>query len=178
MKRDHSTIYKIVLSAVVGALYFSLTVAFLPLSYGLVQFRFSEALCLLPFYAPSTAVGLFVGCLLANFFSPNANLLLDIVLGSLATLGAAVWTSRIKRRMLSPLPTILVNAVVVGAILSFSAGVPADAFLLALLVNGGQVALGETVITYALGIPLLYSLSRISYFRQLFPAKFEAMERG
>jgi len=65
------------------------------LTYGPIQLRFSEALCVLPFLFPATAPGLFVGCLAANLLSPYGPL--DIVVGSLATLIAAVWTSRVKR---------------------------------------------------------------------------------
>ena len=36
------------------------------LAYGPVQFRFSEALTVLPFLFPGTWPGLFVGCLVAN----------------------------------------------------------------------------------------------------------------
>lgn len=72
------------------------------LTYGPIQLRFSEALCVLPFLFPATAPGLFVGCLAANLLSPYGPL--DIVVGSLATLIAAVWTSRVKRRWLAPLP--------------------------------------------------------------------------
>ena len=72
------------------------------LTYGPIQLRFSEALCVLPFLFPATVPGLFVGCLAANLLSPYGPL--DIVVGSLATLIAAVWTSRVRRRWLAPLP--------------------------------------------------------------------------
>ena len=42
-------------SAVVGAAYAVLTVALAPISYGALQFRLSEALCILPYFIPGTA---------------------------------------------------------------------------------------------------------------------------
>ena len=88
------------------------------LTYGPIQLRFSEALCVLPFLFPATAPGLFVGCLAANLLSPYGPL--DIVVGSLATLIAAVWTSRVKRRWLAPLPPVVCNTVLVGFTIAFA----------------------------------------------------------
>ena len=48
------------------------------ITYGPIQCRFSEALCVLPFFLPETAWGLGVGCLIANLLSPYG--VLDIVL--------------------------------------------------------------------------------------------------
>ena len=83
---------KLTFAAVVGALYAALTIALAPISYGPLQFRVSEVLCILPFFFPFTAWGLFVGCALANLF--GSGLLPDIVFGSLATLLAALCTSK------------------------------------------------------------------------------------
>ena len=53
-------------AAVVGAAYASLTMFLGPAAYLPVQLRLSEALCVLPFFMPCTAWGLFVGCAMAN----------------------------------------------------------------------------------------------------------------
>ena len=60
---------KLILPAVVGALYAALTMLLAPISYGNLQFRISEALCVLPVFFPYTSVGLFLGCALANTIS-------------------------------------------------------------------------------------------------------------
>ena len=170
----------IVFSALIGALYVALTVAFAPISYAIVQFRLAEALCLLPFYAPETAFGLFVGCLLANILSPIGGPMYipDIILGSLATLISAVVVSRMKTRWMTPLPVILANALIVGAELSYFSdylyGKHIPFFVTAL-----SVGLGELAVCALLGLPMLYALSRIPYFRRLFPRRFdEIIMRG
>jgi uncharacterized membrane protein len=150
-------------SAVVGALYAALTVCFAPLGFGLVQFRFAEALCLLPFYAPETVPGLFLGCLLANLFSPFGPL--DIVGGSLATLLAALAVARVRRRALTPVPVVLLNALLVGGVLAYELRVP---YVWAAV----QVGFGELAVCAVLGLPLLYALSRVPSFRRMFPRKF------
>ena len=54
------------LGSLTAALYAVLTVLLAPLSYGPVQFRFSEALTLLPYFLPEAIPGLAVGCLVAK----------------------------------------------------------------------------------------------------------------
>ena len=102
--------------ALTGAMYAALTMVLAPISYGGVQLRISEVLTLLPFFLPETAIGLFVGCALANTISTAG--LLDIVFGSLATLLAALWTQHTRRKWLAPLPPVVCNAVIVGAIVT------------------------------------------------------------
>ena len=53
-------------SAVIAARYAALTLALYPISFGAVQFRVSEALCILPAFVPFTAWGLWAGCAIAN----------------------------------------------------------------------------------------------------------------
>ena len=87
---------KLATAAVVGACYAVLTMILAPISYGAVQFRVSEALCILPFFMPCTAWGLFGGSdHIANLLTGN---IFDIVFGSLATLAAALITAEIGRR--------------------------------------------------------------------------------
>lgn len=75
---------KLAAAAVVGAAYAALTLVLAPISFGLVQFRVSEALCILPAFVPCTAWGLWAGCAIANLAGGYG--LPDIVFGSLATL--------------------------------------------------------------------------------------------
>ena len=48
-------------AAIVGAAYAVLTMALAPISYGAIQLRVSEVLCILPYFMPCTAWGLFIG---------------------------------------------------------------------------------------------------------------------
>ena len=100
------------LAAVLAAVYAALTITLPVPQYGAVQIRFAEALTVLPFLFPDATPGLFVGCIIANLFSP---FVLDVVFGSMATLLACLWTSRMTSRWLAPLPPVLCNAVIVGA---------------------------------------------------------------
>lgn len=139
----------------IAALYVVLTylAGVMNLAYGPVQFRFSEALTVLPFLFPEAIPGLFVGCIVSNLISPYG--VLDLVVGSLATLIAAVWTNRCGKRWFAPMPPVVANALLVGAMIAwYEAGFGAG-FVPAFAYNALTVGLGELVVCYVLGLPLL-----------------------
>ncbi|MDD4714983.1 MAG: QueT transporter family protein [Oscillospiraceae bacterium] len=152
---------QLAISAVVGAAYAALTLIFLPIAFGPVQCRVSEALCVLPFFFPGSVWGLFVGCILSNLVGGYG--ILDIVFGSLATLLAAWCTSKIRVRWLAPLPPVLINGIVVGAMLAKVLS-PGN-FLQSFFLFGAQVAAGELLAAYVLGLPILYILPKIPFFK-------------
>ena len=112
----HKNTQKLTLAAMTAAAYAALSLlgAVFGLTFGPIQVRFSEALCLLPFLFPETAWGLGVGCLIANLFSPYGAL--DIVVGSLSTLIAALLTARCRSPWTAALPPVVCNMVLVGAV--------------------------------------------------------------
>ena len=78
-RQDHTK--SLVRGAIIAAIYAALTLALAPISYGAGQLRVAEALTVLPFVMPRSAVpGLFVGCLLANLFGGGG--IWDIVFGA------------------------------------------------------------------------------------------------
>ena len=164
------TVQKLATAGVVGAAYAALALfgSIFGVTYGPIQCRFSEALCVLPFLFPETAWGLGIGCLIANLFSTVS--VLDIVIGTAATLLACLLTTRIKKPWLAPLPTILVNAVMVGAMLSWLY-MPSEQFWYGLLVFGGEVGAGEAAVLYVLGIPLYYAMKKTNFIEKLLHPK-------
>ncbi len=162
------TTRKLAAAAMTAAAYAALTMLLAPISYGPVQCRVSEALCVLPALMPCTAWGLFIGCAAANLISSAG--LLDVVFGSLATLGAGLCAAVIgKRGTLRPLPwgrcalvclmPAVWNGPIIGGVIAW-ATVPADIFWESAALFGAQVAAGELVAVFALGLPLLRLLPR------------------
>ena len=98
------TIRDLTLAALIAAVYAVLTVALPIPQYSGVQLRVAEAMTVLPFLFPAATPGLFVGCIIANLFSPYP---LDILCGSAATLIACLMTQRMPNRWLAPLPPVL-----------------------------------------------------------------------
>ena len=166
------------LAALVAALYAVLSYFgnIFGLTYGPIQCRFSEALCVLPFLFPATVPGLFLGCLITNLMSTVGPL--DIIFGSLATLLAAAWTARARSRLTAPLPPVVCNGVIVGAMIAWYEVGFGPGFWAAFAFNGATVALGELIACYVLGSLLLTLLPRISFFRDLIPADRLARAEG
>lgn len=111
---------------------------------------------MLCWFTPSAVWAVTLGCFAANLFSP---LPLDIVFGTLATLVGCIGAEKCKNVWLMPIPVILANTVIVGGELSW-AFMPRELFWEGLLINGIQVAIGETAVLYVLGVPLLQVLRR------------------
>lgn len=142
----------------IAALYVALTYfsSLFGLANGAIQFRISEALCILPIFLPEAVPGLFVGCLISNLIT-SANVF-DIIFGSLATLIGAVGARLLRKlpaRLLwtATLPTVLSNMLIVPPVLIFAYGVT-DAYLwLVLTVGIGEIVcagVGGTVLGYSL----------------------------
>lgn len=140
-------------AAVIAAIYAALTIMLAPLSYGPMQVRISEALTILPLFTPAAIPGLFVGCLVSNFLSPYG--VIDVICGSSATLLAALGSYLLRNKpILVPLPPVIVNAVIIGAMLHYAYGVP-NLFLLMVWVGVGQF-----IACYIIGYPLLRYLKK------------------
>lgn len=136
------------------------------LTFGPLNFRFAEALTVLPFLFPAATPGLFVGCVIVNLLSPYGPM--DVVVGSAATLIAAIWTGKVRNRWLAPLPPVICNTVMVGFVIGWAeANGFTAAFPMAWLVNGVSAGLGELGVCYILGMLLLEVLPKVSYFRPM-----------
>ena len=139
--------------SMMAALYAAVSIVLLPISFGAVQVRLSEALTILPVYTPLGVWGVTLGCLITNAYgvSVGANILgaADIVIGTSATLVAALMTGwlrnfRIKGMPIAAtIPPVLVNAVVIGAELTFAE--TGKIFSPLLWINMFQVGLGQLI---------------------------------
>ncbi len=112
---------RLVEAAMIAAIYTVLTyaAAALNLAYQGVQFRFSEALTILPVFTSAAIPGLFVGCLIGNIL--GGAILPDIIVGSIATLLGAVFTYLLRNhsKWLAPLPPILANTILIPFVLYY-----------------------------------------------------------
>ena len=160
----------IVQGAMIAAMYVALTHAqnfLLPNSASMaIQFRASEALCVLAFFTPAAIPGLTIGCLLFNL-TFSAALPLDFLVGSGATLLATggMWLSR--RLTIQKLPILglllpaVFNALLVGWELTTYIG---GGYWL----NALYVAIGEAAVLLTLGVLLYCGLKKRNMDRRLF----------
>ena len=131
-----------------------------------IQFRLSEALCILAFFTPAAALGLAVGCLIFNLTFAAA-LPLDYLVGTLATYLAAkaMWHTRYltlgKLPLVGLLMPALTNALLVGLELTVYIG---GGFWF----NAGSVALGEAAVLLVLGSALYAAMKKRRLDTRLF----------
>ena len=152
----------LVQGALIAALYVALTMMFAPISFGPVQFRISEALCILPFFTPAAIPGLFLGCLISNLL--GTAVIMDVICGSLATLIGAVGSYWLRQhKYLVCLPPILANTLIIPWVLRYAYG-STDLVPFMML----TVGIGEVLAIGVLGKGLLALLERDKYviFRQ------------
>lgn len=154
------------------------------LAWGPVQFRVSEALCVLALFTPAAVPGLTLGCVIANVANialSGAGMLgmLDVVFGSLATCAGAAFTWKFRSRpALALAGPVFANALIVPAYLplllqgigfytipftsiSLDGAYP-FMYLFGLVATG----LGEAVIMYVLGYPLARSLEKTPFVKR------------
>lgn len=154
-RTKNMTVRELVRGAIIAAVYALLTIVLAPISSGLIQCRVSEAMSVLPYFTFSAVPGLFIGCLIANLLTGAP--IYDVLFGSLATLFAAYMTYFLRKRApkwLAPLPSVLVNALVVGALLTYVYQVGVGYW-----VATGYVAIGQAIACFALGLPLMSLLN-------------------
>ena len=157
---------KIAVAAMIAAAYAVITILFSFSSYGLIQYRIAEALTILPAFSSTYVFSIFIGCLVSNLLSPYG--WLDILVGSLASLIAAVLTyyigkSNLKfKKYLAPIPPVIVNALMVGGLLYYEQASPTLGLAIA------QVGGGELVCAYGLGVLLYTFIEKKAQLKGLF----------
>lgn len=152
------------------------------LAWGPIQFRVSEALCVLALFTPAAIPGLTLGCVIANVMNiviSGTGMLgmLDVVFGSLATFAGALFTWKMRRHPLVALAgPVLANALIVPAYLPlllqgvgfytipFTTISLDNSWLLMYLFGLVTTGVGEAVIMYVLGYPLARSLAKTPMF--------------
>ena len=120
---------------------------------------------------PCTAWGLFIGCAVANLLTGN---IFDIVFGSLATLAAALLTAALGRRKhtlansaLACLMPVVFNALIVGAVITAAyEGMNLFQHFGVFAMNAAYLGLGEAIVLYVLGLPLMRYLPGKKFFKE------------
>ena len=176
-------------TAMIAAVYAAATLVALLLLQGLawgpVQFRISEAVTVLAVLTPEAVPGLAVGCVLANLIALAVNGtgalgLLDVVFGSVATLVGALWCWKMRRRpKLALLGPVLANALIVPAYLPlllqglgyytipFTDIALDGAYIPMYLFGVIATGIGEALVMYVLGLPLLKALQKSGVAKRL-----------
>lgn len=121
MKSQKISKKQLALNALYISLYVILTIILQPFSYGPIQVRISEALCILPLYDKLSVISITLGCLLANAYNGN---IYDIIFGTLATLIGLVLTYLLRKKnfFIATAPTLISNAIIIPFVLKYGYG--------------------------------------------------------
>ena len=158
MNMKNLSVRRLVRCAVIAAVYVVVCLVLAPFSYGAVQVRVAEALCLLPVFGAEYIVGVTLGCFLANLLGSTV---VDVVFGTLATLLACLVTYKLRdirvKGLAIPasLPPVVFNMIIVGVFeitFFFSDGAPTA--MLAVF-NAVTVGIGELISCTILGVALV-----------------------
>lgn len=155
------------------------------LAWGPIQFRISEALCVIALFTPAAIPGLTIGCVLANLINTiicgtGALGLLDVVFGSLATLIGALFCWKLRSRPAVAISSfVIANALIVPAYLPIIlqglgfytipfTDISIDGAFWAMYVFGViSIGIGEALVIYVLGLPLSKLLAKSGIFKPL-----------
>ena len=156
-------------AAVIAALYVALTYVSnaLGLAYGAIQFRLSEILTVLPLFTPAAIPGLTIGCIIANITSPFG--IVDILCGSIATLLAALCTRALRNirfrdlPVLSVIPPVLFNMVIIGLEIWALNGKTAELFFVSAL----EIGAGQLVMCVLIGLPFARVIKNSGVFEKI-----------
>ena len=159
-----SSTIKLARAGITACSYLVLSLITLPIMGGAIQFRISEALCVLPLIFPETAFGLFVGCMLSNLLGACAPL--DVVFGSLITLIAGIITYFIGKRIknttikvfVGGIFPVLLNAFLLPVIWQFAYGILEYAYLLQVLF----LIISQSLSIYGLGFVVYVNIKKIN----------------
>ncbi len=126
--------------AIIAALYVVLTyfIAAFNLANGAIQFRISEALCILPIFTPAAIPGVTLGCLISNIITGCS--IFDIIFGTLATLIGAFGTYFLRKtKFISTLPPVLSNMIIIPLLLKYAYGLDDAWWWLVITVGAGEI---------------------------------------
>lgn len=168
--------YKIAMAAVIAALYAALTYAqnfLVPGSATMaIQFRVSEALNVLALFSPSAVAGLTLGCVISNIGSIGSGLPLDMIFGSLATLGSTLCMYFLRNVKIKDYPLLAMlmpaiwNGIVIGWEIEFFF-VEGEFSWTGFLVSGAYVAIGELAVMLILGTMYYYAIKKHKLHKSL-----------
>ena len=141
--------------AIIAAIYVVLVFAFQWISFGDIQFRIAELLLLLVFFDKKSLVGLTLGVVIANLFSPM--LAYDMTFGVAATLLTLASLILLRKW---PYIALLMPALFNGLLVGYSLYLAFDLPFVASVIS---VSIGEFTVTYVIGLPLYYILKKIHF---------------
>ena len=144
--------------SIIIAIYVVLCLVLEPISFGVIQFRISEILCLLAIEFPYAIIANTIGCLLSNLLFGGLGIV-DAVFGSAATLLGCLLAYLLRNKryknlpILSCLSIVLTNGIIVGIELGF---ITNNINMIPITIL--QITLSEFIVIMLIGLPMYNKL--------------------
>ncbi|MDD7593779.1 MAG: QueT transporter family protein [Peptoniphilaceae bacterium] len=140
--------HQVARQGIIAAVYVALTLSGLGISYGPIQFRFSEILNWLAFLDPKNVIGLTLGCFIANIPSPFG--LMDMIFGTAGTLFATLLMAKTKSVWIASIwPAVF--SFIYSAEALLLGQITADLYI----ATTASIMLSEFVIVGVIGLPVM-----------------------
>ncbi|WP_071705918.1 QueT transporter family protein [Murdochiella vaginalis] len=160
---------------IIAAVYVIFTLSGFGFSYGPVQFRYAEVMTWLAFFDPKNVIGLTLGCLVANIWSPFGAI--DMIVGTLGTLLSTLLMAKVSSKWIASLFPAAFSFLYSGEAW-FLGEITGDLFPLVT----AQIMLSQFIITAIIGLPLWTVLWRNKLVREALadpvPARDDKSGRG
>ena len=152
--------------SIISAIYVVLCMVLEPFSFGVIQFRISELLCLLSIELPYTIIANTLGCLIANMLLGGLGII-DTIIGSLATLLACIFAYLLRNYKYNNLPIFSCLSIVItnGLLIGIELGIITnniDMIPITIL----QITISEFIIIMIIGLPIYNKMINIVKSKQ------------
>ncbi|MBQ9781823.1 MAG: QueT transporter family protein [Clostridia bacterium] len=160
---NNFTTKKLATCGIISAIYVALTLVLMPLSFGAIQVRISEALTILPLIFPEAIVGLTVGCLISNLFGFGV---FDVIFGTIATFLSALLTyyagKKIKNNVLKFIVggffPVIINAIIIPFIFIITGSTDQ-----VYIINFLTIFAGQFLSVYVVGVNVYLAIKKIKH---------------
>ncbi|MFI3284066.1 MAG: QueT transporter family protein [Erysipelotrichaceae bacterium] len=161
-----------IMNIMVAAVYTAVSFAIPVLSFGPLQIRFAEVLCLLVLFDKKYILGVTLGCLLTNYIGAmmGINLLgyMDVLVGTFATYISVILVYHLRHiqykgyPILSMLMPCVVNGLIIGAELAYV--LFPTTLINAWVLQGTYVFMGEFIACVVIGMIVYPKLKELKIF--------------
>lgn len=152
---------KITNISILSALYVALCFILAPISFGAIQLRISETLCLLSIEYKWSIISLTLGCFISNLLFGGLGII-DIVFGTIATFLACLLAYRFRNikfrniNLLSALAIVLTNGLIIGIEFGF---IYQNINIVPISIL--EITISEFVTIFIFGLPIYSKLSNL-----------------
>ena len=161
---------KLAFYSLIIAAYVALTLALGSFGFGPIQVRVAEVLVVFCIVKKEYIIPLTIACAITNalgvIMATDIIGVFDIVFGTLATFLSCLCAYQFRnilwfnKPIASLLMPVIFNGLIVGAMLSYVL-MPKELFMMGLLINGLEVAVGEFISCVVLGVLLFNPLKKL-----------------